>query len=84
MMHCIGKDDALLTQLETIYCWHVMPLLTAWGLHYLTLWIMVCHATNGPPKIGPPGPSSAKYVAVDGPRTKYGFHRWSPGPSVAP
>ena len=32
-----------------------------------------CHATNGPPIIGPPGPSSAKYVAVDGP----------PGPSMA-
>ena len=24
----------------------------------------VCHATNGPPKIGPPGPSMA---AIDGP-----------------
>ena len=32
-----------------------------------------CHATDGPPKIGPPGPSAAKYVAVDGP----------PGPSMA-
>ena len=29
-----------------------------------------CHATNGPPKIGPPGPSMA---AIDGP----------PGPSMA-
>ena len=34
---------------------------------------MDCHATDGPPKIGPPGPSAAKYVAVDGP----------PGPSMA-
>ena len=28
---------------------------------------MYCHDTDGPPKIGPPGPSAAKYVAVDGP-----------------
>ena len=28
---------------------------------------MICHATDGPPKIGPPGPSAANYVAVDGP-----------------
>ena len=28
---------------------------------------------HGPPKIGPPGPSAAKHVAVDGP----------PGPSMA-
>ena len=28
---------------------------------------MVCHATDGPPKIGPSGPSAAKYVAVNGP-----------------
>ena len=35
------------------------------------LW--ACHATDGPPKIGPPGPSAAKYFAVDGP----------PGPSMA-
>ena len=33
---------------------------------------VVCHATDGPPIIGPPGPSAAKYVAVDGP----------PGPSM--
>ena len=26
-----------------------------------------CHATDGPPKMGPPGPSAAKNVAVDGP-----------------
>ena len=45
---------------------------------------LACHATDGPPKIGPPGPSAAKYVAVDGPpRSKCGCHRWSPGPSVA-
>ena len=28
---------------------------------------MVYHATGGPPKIGPPGLSATKYVAVDGP-----------------
>ena len=33
---------------------------------------MVCHATDGPPTIDPPGPSAVKYVAVDGP----------PGPSM--
>ena len=33
-----------------------------------------CHATDAwSPKIGPPGPSAVKYVAVDGP----------PGPSMA-
>ena len=32
-----------------------------------------CHATDGPPKIGPPGPSMASFVAVDGP----------PGPTMA-
>ena len=31
---------------------------------------VTCHATNGPPEIGPPGPSMA---AIDGP----------PGPSMA-
>ena len=31
-----------------------------------------------PPKMGPPGPSVANYVAMDGPQTKYGCHRWSP------
>ena len=34
---------------------------------------MVCHATDGPPKMGPPGPSVANHVAMDGP----------PGPSTA-
>ena len=42
-------------------------------------WHPSCHATDGSPKIGLPGPSAAKYVAVDGPPgTKYGCHRWSP------
>ena len=27
----------------------------------------ICHATDGPPKMGPPGPSVANYVAMDGP-----------------
>ena len=35
--------------------------------------LLVCHATDGPPKMGPPGPSVANYVAMDGP----------PGPSTA-
>ena len=35
--------------------------------------VWLSHATDGPPKIGPPGPSAVKYVAVDGP----------PGPSMA-
>ena len=26
-----------------------------------------CHVTDGPPKMGPPGPSVANYVAMDGP-----------------
>ena len=34
---------------------------------------MACQATDGPPKMGPPGPSVANYVAMDGP----------PGPSTA-
>ena len=33
-----------------------------------------CHATDGPLKMGPPGPSVANYVAMDA---------WSPGPSTA-
>ena len=28
---------------------------------------MYCHATDGPPKMGPPGPSVANYVAMNGP-----------------
>ena len=35
--------------------------------------LVSCHATDSPPKIGLPGPSAAKYVAVDGP----------PGPGMA-
>ena len=26
-----------------------------------------CHATDGPPKIGPPGPSTANFAAIVGP-----------------
>ena len=29
--------------------------------------IWSCHATDGPPKMGPPGPSAVNYVAMDGP-----------------
>ena len=44
-----------------------------------------CHATDGSPKIGPPGPSAAKYVAVDGPPgTSTAAIDGPPGPSVAP
>ena len=32
-----------------------------------------CHAADGPPKIGPPGPSVAIFIATGGP----------PGPSTA-
>ena len=32
-----------------------------------------CHATDGPPKIGSPGPSVAIFLAIDG----------RPGPSMA-
>ena len=28
---------------------------------------VACHATDGPPKIVPPGPSVAIYLAIDGP-----------------
>ena len=35
--------------------------------------LMDCHATDGPPKMGPPGPSVANNIAMDGP----------PGPSTA-
>ena len=46
---------------------------------------MVCHATDGPPTIGSPGPSAAKYVAVDSPPgTSMVAIDGSPGPSVAP
>ena len=44
-----------------------------------------CHATDGPPKIGPPGPSAANYVAVDGPPgPSMAAMDGPPGPSVAP
>ena len=46
---------------------------------------MVCHATDGPPTIGPPRPSAAKYVAVDGPPgPSVVAIDGPPGPSVAP
>ena len=28
---------------------------------------MACHATDGPPTTGPAGPSTANFVAIDGP-----------------
>ena len=36
-----------------------------------------CHATNSPPKIGPPGVSGNIYCHRWSPWTKYGCHRWS-------
>ena len=45
----------------------------------------VCHATDGPPKMGPPGPSVANYVAMDGPPgPSTAAIDGPPGPSVAP
>ena len=44
-----------------------------------------CHATDGPPKMGPPRPSMANYVAMDGPpRPSTAAIDGPPGPSVAP
>ena len=44
-----------------------------------------CHATDGPPKMGPPGPSVANYVAMDGPPGPSTVAiDGPPGPSVAP
>ena len=44
-----------------------------------------CHATDGPPKMGPPGPSVANYVAMDGPpEPSTAAIDSPPGPSVAP
>ena len=45
-----------------------------------------CHATDGPPKMGPrPGPSVANYVAMDGPPgPSTAAIDGPPGPSVAP
>ena len=42
------------------------------GVHYCTclyhVWnVVIYHATDGPPKIGPPGPSTANFVAIVGP-----------------
>ena len=46
---------------------------------------VICHATYGPPKMGPPGPSVANYVAMDGPPgPSTGAIDGPPGPSVAP
>ena len=53
--------------------------------YYHTGCSMFYHATDGPPKIGPPGPSAAKYVAVDGPPgPSMAAIDGPPGPSVAP
>ena len=44
-----------------------------------------CHATDGPPKMGPPGPSVANYVAMGGPPgPSTAAIDGLPGPSVAP
>ena len=44
-----------------------------------------CHATDGPPKMGPPGPSVANYVTMDGPPgPSTAATDGPPGPSVAP
>ena len=43
-----------------------------------------CDATDGPPKIGPPDHLRQNMLLWMVPRTMYGCHRWSPGPSVAP
>ena len=43
------------------------------------------HATDGPPQMGPPGPSVANYVAMDGPPgPSTAAIDGPPGPSVAP
>ena len=45
---------------------------------------MVCHATNGLPKIGPPGPSIAIFAAMDGPlEPSMVATDGPPGPSIA-
>ena len=44
-----------------------------------------CHATDGPHKMGPPGPSLANYVTMDGPPgPSTAAIDGPPGPSVAP
>ena len=35
---------------------------------------LVCHATDDPPKIGPPGPSTENFAAIGSPPS----HGWSP------
>ena len=58
---------------------------------------MICHAIDGPPKIGPPGSSMAIFVAMDGPLDQVWlpqmipldldhlqYHRWSPLPQMVP
>ena len=47
--------------------------------------IEVCHATDGPPKIGPPGLSMEIFIATGGPlRQSMTAIDDLPGPSVAP
>ena len=46
---------------------------SVWFRHPRRAKLGVCHATDGPPKIGPPGPSVEIFLAIDGP----------PGPSMA-
>ena len=43
------------------------------SINIFATFTLYCHATDDPPKMGPPGPSVANYVAMDGP----------PGPSTA-
>ena len=51
---------------------------------------MNCHATDGPPTTGPAGPSTANFVAIDGPARPSGsiatkFARDGPArPSTVP
>ena len=46
---------------------------------------MTCHATDGPPKIGPPGPVMIIFVAIDGPPgPSMAAIDGPPGPSMAP
>ena len=47
--------------------------------------VWVCHATDGLPKMGPPGPSVANYIAMDGPPgSSTAAIEVPPGPSVVP
>ena len=46
---------------------------------------MACHATNGPPTTGPAGPSTANFVAIDGPaRPSMAVMDGPAGPSTVP